>query len=62
MNTENLSKTNRFKYLRLKEYHNVLPPLNYGGNFLVLKKFFEGGWHFFHFKGGKETIWGSLPK
>ena len=26
MNTENLSKTNRFKYLRLKEYHNVLPP------------------------------------
>ena len=28
------------------------------GDFLVLKKFFEGSWHFLHFKGGEST-WGA---
>ena len=40
MNTENLSKTNRFKYLRLKEYHNVLPPPKLWGELFDSQKNF----------------------
>ena len=42
-------------------YLIMVSPLYFGGgDFLVLKKIFEGGWNFFHFKRGESM--GDLPK